>query len=95
MEKLIRKGATTYFIQRHQMEIQESKQDNSRAPEIQELIQKHKKVFQDLPMELPPQRFLNDKIFFISTVYDVQFLLFNFWDYNRLYYPLDILISDF
>jgi hypothetical protein len=56
MEKMIQKGATAYFIQCHQMEIQESEQDNSRAPEIQELIQKHKKVFQDLPMELPPQR---------------------------------------
>jgi hypothetical protein len=40
------------------MEIQESKQD-SRNSEIQEPIQKHKKVFQDLPMELPAQEELN------------------------------------
>ena len=56
MEKLIRKGAPTYMLQCHQMEIQESEQDDSRTSEIQDLIQKHKKVFQDLPMEIPPQR---------------------------------------
>lgn len=56
MEKMIRKGASAYFIQSHQMEIQDSEQDNYRALEIQELVQKHKKVFQDLPMELPPKR---------------------------------------
>jgi hypothetical protein len=55
MEKLIRKGAIAYFIQFLQMEIQEPKQD-SKNSEIQDLIRKHKKVFQDLPMELPPQR---------------------------------------
>jgi hypothetical protein len=55
MEKLIRKGATAYLIQCHQMEIQEPKQD-SKNSKIQDLIRKHKKVFQDLPMELPPQR---------------------------------------
>jgi hypothetical protein len=38
------------------MEIQDSEQDSSRASEIQELVQKHKNVFQDLPMELPPER---------------------------------------
>jgi len=37
------------------MGIQEPEQ-NSKNLEIQDLIQKHKKVFQDLPMELPPQR---------------------------------------
>jgi hypothetical protein len=56
MEKLIRKGATTYVIQCHQMEIQDSEQDDSRVEEVQEILQKHKKVFQDLPMELPPER---------------------------------------
>jgi hypothetical protein len=56
MEKMIQKGATAYFIQCHQMEIQESEQDDSKTSEIQDLIQKHKKFFQDLPMELPPQR---------------------------------------
>jgi hypothetical protein len=54
---MIRKGATAYFIQCHNIEIQESEQDDdSRISDVQDLIQKHKKVFQDLPMELPPQR---------------------------------------
>jgi hypothetical protein len=56
MEKMTLKGATVYFIQCHNIEIQKSKQDDSRTSDIQDLIQKHKKVFQDLPMELPPQR---------------------------------------
>jgi hypothetical protein len=44
MEKMIQKGATAYFIQCHQMEIQEPKQD-SKNSEIQDLIRKHKNVF--------------------------------------------------
>jgi hypothetical protein len=56
IEKMIRKGANAYFIQCHNIEIQESEQDDSRTSNIQDLIQKHKKVFQDLLMELPPQR---------------------------------------
>jgi hypothetical protein len=55
MEKMIQKGATTYFIQCHHMGIQEPGQD-SKNSEIQDLIQTYKKVFQDLPMDLPPQR---------------------------------------
>jgi hypothetical protein len=56
MEKIIRKGATAYFIQCHNIEIQESEHDDSITSNIQDLIQKHKKVFQYLPMELLPQR---------------------------------------
>jgi hypothetical protein len=56
MEKMIRKGAIAYFIQCHNIEIQESKHDDSRTSYIQDIIQKHKKIFQDLPMKLPPQR---------------------------------------
>jgi hypothetical protein len=37
------------------MGIQEPEQD-SKNSKIQDLIQKYKKVFQDLPMDLPPQR---------------------------------------
>jgi hypothetical protein len=55
MEKMIRKGATTYFIHCLQMGIQEPEQDFKNL-EIQDLIQTHKKVFQDLPVDLPPQR---------------------------------------
>lgn len=33
-----------------------SNQVNEEAPEVQELIQKHEKAFQDLPMKLPPKR---------------------------------------
>jgi len=29
---------------------------NEEAPEVQELIQKHEKVFQDLPIKMPPKR---------------------------------------
>ena len=57
MEKMIRKGATAYFIQCHQMGIQEPEQD-SKNLEIQDLIKKHKNVFQELPMDLPPQRII-------------------------------------
>jgi hypothetical protein len=52
---MIRKGVTTYFIQCYHMGIQEPEQD-SKNLEIQDLIQTYKKVFQDLPMDLPPQK---------------------------------------
>ena len=38
------------------MEILTSEGDMDKQPEVQELIQKHRKVFQELPMELPPNR---------------------------------------
>jgi len=44
------------MVQSHQMEILASELVDSKETEIQQLIQKHKKVFQDLPMELPPER---------------------------------------
>jgi hypothetical protein len=56
MEKIIQKGETAYMIQFHQMEIQDSEQYDSRVEEVQEILQKHKKVFQYLPMELPLER---------------------------------------
>ena len=56
MKKIIRKGATAYLLQCSQMEAQETKGENAKPSKIQELIQKHKKVFQDLPMKLPPER---------------------------------------
>jgi hypothetical protein len=56
MEKLIRKGALAYVAQCHQMEILASKVVHSQHPEIEALIQKYDKVFQDLPMKLPPER---------------------------------------
>jgi len=56
MEKLIRKGAAAYVIQCHHMDGQGSEQEKSNSIEVEELIQKHKKVFEDLPMELPPER---------------------------------------
>ena len=33
-----------------------------KSPEVQELIQKHHKVFQELTMELPPNRKIEHKI---------------------------------
>jgi len=40
----------------HQMKRLPPEVVNTDRPEIQELIQKHTKVFQDLPLELPPKR---------------------------------------
>jgi hypothetical protein len=56
MEKLIRKGAPSYVAHCHQMELLTTKIVKSQDPEIQALIQKHDKVFQDLPMKMPPNR---------------------------------------
>lgn len=56
MEKLIRKGASAYVIQCHQMESQHLEQDESREEEIQNLLQKHESIFQDLPMQLLLER---------------------------------------
>ena len=56
MEKLIQKGASTYVIQCHQMEGEDTKQDESQEGDIQDLLQKHEKVFQNLPMQLPLER---------------------------------------
>lgn len=38
------------------MEIFSSKLVNIEPPEIQKLIQEHKKLFQDFPLEIPPER---------------------------------------
>ena len=56
MEKLIRKGAPAYVVQCQETELLTSEVVKQDHPEIQGLIQKYKKVFEDLPMELPPKR---------------------------------------
>ena len=56
MERLIRKGAHAYIIQCQNMQFLTCEGDDHKPQEIQELIQKHHKVFQELPMELPPNR---------------------------------------
>ena len=56
MEKLIRKGAPTYVVQCQEMELLTSEVVKPGHSEIQGLIQKYKKVFEYLPMELPPER---------------------------------------
>ena len=56
MEKLIRNVAPSYVVQCQEMELLTSEVVKSGQPEIQGLIQKYKKVFEDLPMELPPER---------------------------------------
>ena len=56
MERLIRKGAPAYIIQCQEMELLTCEGDDYKPLEIQELIQKRRKVFQELPMELPPNR---------------------------------------
>ena len=59
---MIRKGAPAYLIQCHQLEMLTSNLVNKEAPKVQELNQKHEKVFQDLPMKLPPKREINHTI---------------------------------
>ena len=54
MERLIQKGAPAYIIQCQEMEFLSCEGNESKPPQIQELIQKYHKVFQELPMEFPP-----------------------------------------
>ena len=56
MEKLRWKDAPTYILQCREMEILTSEGYMDKQPEIQEIIQKHRKVFQELPIELLPNR---------------------------------------
>ena len=56
MEKLLRKDAPTYILQCQEMELLTGEGDMEKQPEIQELIHKHHKVFQELPTELPSNR---------------------------------------
>ena len=56
MEKLIWKGAPTFVAQWHQIEVLVVELAHNQPPEIQGLIQRYEKVFQDLPMKLPPER---------------------------------------
>ena len=56
MEKLHWKDTPTYIPQCQEMEILTSEGDMGKQPKIQALIRKHCKMFQELPMELPPNR---------------------------------------
>ena len=56
MEKLLRKGAPAYILQCQEMELLTCEGDMDKQTEIKEMIKKHHKVFQELPMELPPNR---------------------------------------
>ena len=56
MEKLIWKRAPSYVVQSQEMELLTSKLVKPGQPKIQGLIQKYKKVFEDLLMELQPER---------------------------------------
>jgi hypothetical protein len=56
MMKLSRKGAPAYVVQCHQLEMLSANMTREESPEIQDLIRKHEKVFQDLPMKMPPNR---------------------------------------
>ena len=47
---------SAYVVQCQEMELLTSEVVKPGHPEIQGLIQKYKKVFEDLPMELPPER---------------------------------------
>ena len=56
MEKLLQKGAPAYILQCQEMELLTCEGDMDKQPEIQDLIRKNYKVFQELPMDLPPNR---------------------------------------
>ena len=56
MESLIRKGAPAYVIHCQEMELLTCEEVDCNPLEIQELIQKHDKMFQELLLELPPNR---------------------------------------
>jgi len=56
MMKLSRKGAPAYVVQCHQLEMLSANMTREVSPEIQDLIWKHEKVFQDLPIKMPPNR---------------------------------------
>ena len=56
MERIIRKGAPADIIQCQEMELLTCEGNDYKRLEIEEVIQKHHKVFQELSMELPPNR---------------------------------------
>ena len=56
MIKLSQRRAPAYAIQCHQLEMLSANMTREKSPEIQDLIRKHEKVFQDLPMKMPPNR---------------------------------------
>ena len=56
MEKLLRKGAPAYILHCQEMELLTCEGDRDKQIEIKELIKKHHKVFQELPIDLPPNR---------------------------------------
>eukprot|EP00253_Pinus_taeda_P002639 PITA_02639 len=55
MKKLIRKGAPTFVAQCQYLELL-STEGTHQTSEISSLTQRNEKVFQDLPMKLPPER---------------------------------------
>ena len=56
MEKILCKGSPTYILQCQEMDILTCEGEMDKQPKIQELIKKHCRVFQELPMEIPPNR---------------------------------------
>ena len=55
-EKLLQKGALAYILQCQEMELLTCEGDMDKQTKIKDPIKKHHKVFQELPMELPPNR---------------------------------------
>ena len=56
MERLIQKGVPAYIIQCQEMELLTCEGDAYKPLYIQELIQKHHKVPQELSIEIPPNK---------------------------------------
>jgi hypothetical protein len=53
---MIQIGAPTSTVQCHQLEMLSSKGSHEESPEEQGLVRTHEKVFQDLPIKVPPDR---------------------------------------
>ena len=56
MMKMVRKGVPAYIVQCHQLEMLSTKRNHEDSPEEQGIVQKHEKVFQDLPIKIPPNK---------------------------------------
>ena len=56
MMKMIFKGAPPSIVKFHQLEMLSTKRNHKESPEEQGIVQKHEKVFQDLPIKIPPNR---------------------------------------
>ena len=86
------KGAPTYVIQCQEMELLTSEVVKPGQPDIQGLIQKYKKVFEDLPMELPLERKIEHVIEIKSRSIHVNVKPYRYPHHHNI--EIEILIHD-